>query len=394
MPERKFNRRDALKLFAGLGAAALAGCNGNRELGSNIASTNTLPSVPNISALDSLQGTIDAQQATINANAYEMQKQQGQTSTATSADVPDQSTQTATATETPTPVREQIGAGVDVLGPNKVIDDSVWPGGISQEINGFPVEEVQTVVDIYNGTTRQTGNPRNLEKLSAARAYAESVFDVRGTIDANTLQPDSEGYRATGADGTEALWFRVSKAQAPEGYTYNQIAVGDYQTGQAYVNNGSLISGEFLYVVRVYNSAAQLKNTLTFRSACGNIGREGEALPQPTPGPTQPPRATPTGSFRPSQTPGGPTSTPTGEFHPSSTPTQPVPTTEVPRPTDTPFVPTVTNAPTQPPQPTATGVGTTPNVPTPLPTSAPIETPVVQPPTPIPGSNPTSVFGD
>ncbi len=252
--------------------------------------------------------------------------------------------QEPSATTEPSATREQIGSGVDVLGPNAVIPDSVWPGGVSWEFTGFSLDEAATVAEIYNGTTAQTNNPLNQQKLAAARAFAESIFGVRGTINVNTLTLHTDGYWVTGSsDGNEVLVFRIYKEQAPPGYTYNQIAVEDSRPGTAYVNNGSLIGGEFLYVVEVYNAGTGvLENTLIYRSACGNIGGP-TVLPQPTPGATV--------TLMPS---------PTQPLWPTDTRTPRVPSTitsQPPEATITPVLPTATIPPTmtsQRPEPTIT----------------------------------------
>ena len=246
------------------------------------------------------------------------------------------------ATTEPSATREQIGSGVDVLGPNAVIEDSVWPGGISREITGFSLDEAATVAEIYNGTTAQTNNFLNQQKLAAARAFAQSIFGVRGLINVNTLTAEDGHWVTGGIDGNEVLVFRIYKEQAPPGYTYNQIAVEDSQPGTAYVNNGSLIGGEFLYVVEVYNAGSGvLENTLTYRSACGNIGGP-TVLPQTTPGATVTLVPSPTRPFWPTDT--------TPHIPPTITP-------QLPEATITPDLSTATIPPTitpQRPEPTVT----------------------------------------
>ena len=187
------------------------------------------------------------------------------------------------------------------------------------------------------------------------------------------------------------------EVKAPEGYTYNQIAVSD-KTGQAYVNNGSVISDELLYVVQVWDGK-KLQNVLTFRGACGNIGREGIPFPEPTEGatPTQqptptvgketpqptatgtPPRETP----RPSETQPQPSHTP----RPTGTTTERPTSTHTPRPTatETPL-PTLTNTP-RPPTPTPTPS----QWPTPVPTNTDIPDTGTPGPSPTPRATPTQI---
>lgn len=289
---------------------------------------------------------------------------------------------TPTITKTPKPTEtSNPDSKFDKLGPGKLVIDSVWPGGIETDPNSFSLEEAQIVTDIYNGATLRTEKQGNKEKLAAARAYAENIFELKGVIDAGTLTKQSNGpekitvgkvtfettsdvfYTAAGndeKDGSE-LKFSLLEVKAPKGFTFNQIAVSDTNTGHAYVNNGSTISGEKIYVVIQYDKDLNSQNTLMFRGACGNIGRGEKALPQPTKGATNQPRPTPTGGFE------NPTQTP---FNPTNTPSSPTETPKVPT-----KVPTVTQGATQPVQPTRTpgGSGATPIVNTPLPTNKPTE---------------------
>ena len=307
---------------------------------------------------------------------------------------------TPTVTKTPKPTEtSNPDSKFDKLGPGKLVPDSVWPGGIETDPDSFSLQEAQIVTDIYNGATLRTEKQGNKEKLAAARAYAENIFELKGVIDTNTLTKQGNGpekiqigkvtfettsavfYTAAGNDEKDQseLKFSLLEVKAPRGFTFNQIAVSDRNTGHAYVNNGSTIGGEKIYVVIQYDKDLNPQNTLMFRGACGNIGRGEKALPQPTKGATNQPRPTPTGHFE------NPTETPFNN-----------PTVTVPNPTETPKVPTkvptVTQGATQPVQPTRTpgGSGATPIVNTPLPTNKPTEqVQPTNPPAEVPSSTPS-----
>lgn len=309
------------------------------------------------------------------------------TRTATASPQPDV---TPTATKTPRPTEtSNPDSKFDKLGSGKLIPDSVWPGGIETDTNSFALEEAQIVTDIYNGATRLTTKEGNKNKLAAARAYAENIFGLKGVIDTNTLNKQNNGpiniqidnvtfkttsdvfYTAAGTDNNgNELKFSILEVNAPNHFTFNQIAVYDDNTGRAFTNNGSTIDKERLYIVTQYDKDLNPQNTLMFRGACGNIGRGGKALPQPTRGATNQPRPTPTGGFN------NPTETP---FNPTNPP-------------DKTKVPTVTQARTQPVQPTRTsgGPGATTIVNTPMPTNKPTEqVQPVNPPAQAPSSTPS-----
>lgn len=301
-------------------------------------------------------------------------------------------------TPIPNPQRESISQLITetVVRQNtpeksEIVPDSVWPGGIEEDKNEFTRAEAITAAEVYNGTT--TINNDNLrQRLSAARAYAESIFGVRGTIDTNTLTAKQGGEKTIvikgkalvrtsdtfweGKDEKLKLTFREYEVKTPPKFSFKQIAVMNNNPGRAYVNNNSVLENELLYVIEVSNEKGEVENTVFLRSKCGNIGREEKPLPKPTKGATVPPLSTPTQIFERT-----PVKTVTEVFHPSDTP-QP-PKTEVP---------TVTPARTQPPQATRTpgGSGATPEIKTPFPTSAPVETtePIVPQPS-VPSATPS-----
>lgn len=299
-------------------------------------------------------------------------------------------TETATATArariratfTPAPTRT-VTRSLEIPGAGRIIPDSVYPGGINT-VSGFTLEEAQTVADIYNGTSSRVSEQVN-KRLNAARAYAESVFGVKGKIDGGTLlakkglgnevsvgaarfSRTSDGYfdaQGTGPGG-ERLYFRLFEVRTPGGYRFNQIAVHDNNPGVAYANNRAVVDNELLYVVEVRNVAGEAVTVVDFRGACGNIGGEAP-LPVPTPGATATPQRTPTPFSEISPTPTLPR---------RDTATPPPPPPPPPLPTRTPEQPrTPTPMPPQPPKeiPTATPGNTYPT---------PMKTPV--PPTQVP----------
>lgn len=377
MSERttRFSRRDFLKI-AGAGLASLSCATVSRFLGPKTA-TATPTGVP--------------------------------TGTLTPSPFP-----TASSTASSTPQELDGIAGSEIMGLGPVIPDSVWPGGINSDPE-FSRNEAGIVSDIYNGASRRVRTDWMRHKLAAARTYAESVFGLSGQIDAGTLAEKNLGspqrigvrrttfdtttstyFEASGSEGGNPLLFQIFEVNVPPSYKYNQIAVKDEDPGRAYVNNGAgLKNGEVLYVVKVFQGTGavdeNLANILTFRGACGNIGKEGKPLEQPTQGPTQPARSTPT------QAKEGETSTPQASetavpgdtptpFETSTIPPRPTVVSETPVPSQVPTTevpPTLTPVPTQTPQPTATPVPTNHDI-IPTGTQGPIPTDVRRTPTQIP----------
>lgn len=261
---------------------------------------------------------------------------------------------------------------LEIPGAGRIIPDSVYPGGINL-VPGFALEEAQTVADIYNGTSNRVSRAVN-QRLNAARAYAESVFGVRGRIDEGTLRAmtglenrvfvGQTGFFRTSGTYFEArgdgLIFQIFEVRTPDKYHFNQIAVFDNNPGTAYINDRSTLSEELLYVVEVRSAAGQIINVVDFRGACGNIGGE-KPLPNPTPGATVTLQRTPT---------------PFSEISPTPTLLRRDTVTPPPPPTRTPEQP---KTPTPiPPQPTKEISTATPGRTYPTPMKTPV------PPTQVP----------
>lgn len=217
-------------------------------------------------------------------------------------------TPTSTSTETPESTKLSPNKKFEILGKGQVVVNSVWPGGIETDPKGFPEKEAKTVAEIYNGATTKTSNQGNLNKLGAARRYAETIFGVTGKIDTTTLTLKQGGDKKVNIgdislERTSDDYFEaqigngkvlILKVETPPNFTYNQIAVEDKNTGRAFTVNDSVLNNEKIYVVKVIDSNEQVTNILTIRAACGNIGSILESLPQPTNGPTPPQQPTPT----------------------------------------------------------------------------------------------------
>ncbi len=314
------------------------------------------------------------------------------TDTLTSTSIPTSTfTLEPTSSSTPEATHQLSKNGkFEILGTEQVIPNSVWPGGIAENSDIITKNIAKTVGEIYNGATTQTSNKGNLNKLAAARAYAEHIFGLTGKIDTNTLTQAQGGvtqiqignttlartstdyFRATGSDNKGALMrFEIyDTAPTTANFTYNQIALRDNNTGEAFVVNGKLTSkgkvNEKVYVVYVYDKDNNVTGIFTFRDACGNIGNIVRPIPQPTHGATVPPQPTPT-----SETSLVPTSTFTATFQPTPTSifTQPAPSeTAVPSNTSTLEI-TVVPPTTEVPQPTPTRIPTQPASPTQVPTN-------------------------